>query len=365
MYRFCHRTGPPAKTLAFTATILFISALAACSNRGEDGKPASQVAAKVNSGEISIHQINFLLQRTPGLTPEKSAEAKRKILDELVNQELAVQQALEAKLDRDPKVMQSMEAARREILARAYLEQAVAGKNRPTPEEVKAYYREHPELFADRRIYRVQEIGFAADPKVVAAVREQIAKAKSGEDLLNRLRAEGIQAAGAVMVKPAESISLDILPQLSRMKDGQSAIFENGGRASLITLIESASEPVAEEAARPVIEHFLTGRQTDELAKAALQELRRKARIEYVGEFGKEAEAARLAREAEATRQAREAQAAREAARLAQAAEAAKKTEEMQKTREAAEAERRKAPSPVRLPPPSDGTISKGVSNLR
>jgi len=365
MYRFCRRTGPPGKILALTAIILFIFALAACSDRANDGKPASQVAAKVNSGEISIHQINFLLQRTPGLTPEKSTEAKRKILDGLVDQELAVQQALEAKLDRDPKVMQTMEAARREILSRAYLEQAVAGKTRPTPEEVKTYYREHPELFAERRIYRVQEIGFTADPKVVVAVREQIAKAKSGEELLNGLRAQGIRVVGAVMVKPAESISLDILPQLSRMKDGQSAIFENADRASLVTLIGTTSEPMTEEAARPVIEQFLARRQTDELAKEAMQELRKKARIEYVGEFGKEAEAARLAREAEAARLAQEAQAARETARLAQAAEAAKKTEEMQKPREAAETEHSRSPSPARPPPPSEGSINKGISGLK
>ncbi|HJW25281.1 MAG TPA: EpsD family peptidyl-prolyl cis-trans isomerase [Rhodocyclaceae bacterium] len=345
--------------------MLVASALTACGDKAGEGKPASQVAAKVNSGEISIHQINFVLQHMAGLTPEKTAEAKRKVLDGLVDQELAVQQALEAKLDRDPKIMQTMEAARREILARAYLEQAVAGKNRPSPEAVRTYYREHPELFADRRIYRVQEIGFPADPKVVAAVRQQIAKSKSGEDLLNGLRAQGIQVAGVVMAKPAEGISLNILPQLSRMKDGQSALFENGERASLVTLIGTTPEPLSEDAARPAIEQFLARRQTDELVKQAMQDLRSKAKIEYVGEFGKEAEAARQAEAAEAARKAKEAEAARQAARAAQATEAAKRAEEMNKAREAAEAERARSPSAVRLPPPSDSSISKGISSLK
>lgn len=364
MQRFCRQNGLAGNTRALATLLLSAALLAACGDRGEDKKPASQVAAKVNAGEISIHQINFLLQRTPGVPPDKSAEAKRQILDSLVDQELAVQQALEAKLDRDPKVMQTMEAARREILARAYLEQAVAGKNRPTPEEVKAYYRDHPELFAQRRIYRLQEIGFAADPKVVAAVRDQLSRSKSGEDLLKGLKARGIAVAGAVMAKPAENISLDILPRLARMKDGESAIFDNGDKASLITLIGTTPEPMNEEAARPAIEQFLARRQTDELVKAAMKDLRQKARIEYVGEFGKEAEAARQAREAEEAKKTQEAAAAREAARQAQAAEAARQAEEMKKAREAAEAERSRT-SALKLPAPSDSAISKGISSLK
>lgn len=334
--------------------------LGACNN-GEDKKPASQVAAKVNSGEISIHQVNFLLERMPGLTPEKAAEAKRQILNDLVDQELAVQQALEGKLDRDPKVMQTLEAARREILAKAYMEQTVAGRNRPSAEEVRTYYRDHPQLFAERKIYRVQEITFPAKPEAVALVKEQAAKARNGDDLLNSLRARGIQAAATILVKPAENIPMEILPRLSQMKEGQSGIFESGSQAALVTVIKATPEPLSEAAARPAIEQFLARRQTNELVKEKVSQLREKAKIEYVGDFGKEAEAARLARQAETAKQAKEAQAAREAARLAQETESAKRAEEMKKARESIAA----APTPAKSPAPDDDAINKGLSSLK
>ncbi|MBS1190919.1 MAG: epsD [Rhodocyclaceae bacterium] len=337
--------------------------MAACGDGSSDKKPASQVVAKVNSGEISIHQLNFLLQHLPGLAPEKADEARRRILEELVDQELAVQQALAAKLDRDPKVMQTLEAARRQILAQAYLEKTTAGKGKPSEAEVKAYYRDHPELFAQRKIYRLQEIGFPAQPEVVATVRDQISKSKRSEDLMAALRAHGITAAGAVMVKPAENIALDILPQLSRMQDGQSAIFENGQRASLVTLIGTVPEPLSEETARPRIEQFLSHRRVDEMAKATIEGLRKQARIEYAGEFGKDAEAARQAREADAARDAQAAKAARENARLAEAAEAAKRAEAAKKAREAAQAASARAPG--RLPAPPDSTVNRGLSALK
>ncbi|MDP0972048.1 SurA N-terminal domain-containing protein, partial [Klebsiella pneumoniae] len=74
---------------------------------------ASQTAAKVNKEEITVHQINFVLQRQQGLKPEQAEEAGRQVLERLVDQELAVQKAQELKLDRDPRVVQQVEAAKR------------------------------------------------------------------------------------------------------------------------------------------------------------------------------------------------------------------------------------------------------------
>ena len=103
-------------------SFLLITGLAACGNK-ESTKPASQIAAKVNSGEISVHQVNYVLSRTPAAAkPEAAPKLRREILDRLIDQELAVEQAIEKKLDRAPDVLMTIENARREILARAYVE---------------------------------------------------------------------------------------------------------------------------------------------------------------------------------------------------------------------------------------------------
>ena len=116
-----------------TIVSLVVAALAvsACGERPPEKKAATQVVAKVNSGEISVHQINFVLQRTPSIPQAQAAAAKRQILESLIDQELAVQQAQENKLERTPEVMQAIENARREILSRAYIEQAAAVKTKP------------------------------------------------------------------------------------------------------------------------------------------------------------------------------------------------------------------------------------------
>ena len=82
-------------------------------------KPASQTAAKVNKEEITVHQINLVMGQQRALPPEQAASASGQILERLIDQELALQKAGEQKLDRDPRVMQQLEAARREIISRA------------------------------------------------------------------------------------------------------------------------------------------------------------------------------------------------------------------------------------------------------
>src|SRR5450432_277326 len=98
--------------LAVTATLL-----AGCGDKKKD-KAATQTAAKVNKEEITVHQINFLLGQQRALPPEQAASASRQVLEKLIDQELTLQKASEQKLDRDPRVVQQIEAARRDLVSR-------------------------------------------------------------------------------------------------------------------------------------------------------------------------------------------------------------------------------------------------------
>lgn len=154
------------------ATIATAAALAACS--GGDGKKPTQVAAKVNDDEISVHQINFVLQRTPGVTAERAPEIRREVLERLIDQELLVQKAKETRLDREADTLQRLEAARREVLSRAYLERVAAQVTKPDAAEVAKFYKENPQLFTERRIYRLNEIVLPGRPANWAQLSKEL-----------------------------------------------------------------------------------------------------------------------------------------------------------------------------------------------
>ena len=113
------------RVLPIIAALLVV----ACS---EPKKPATQVVAKVNDDEISIHQVNNALAQIPNVPVDSRDKLKKEILARLVNEELTVQKAESMKIDRSPEVMMLIDQAKREILTRAYLARLIAGLPKPT-----------------------------------------------------------------------------------------------------------------------------------------------------------------------------------------------------------------------------------------
>ena len=64
--------------------------LSGCS---EPETPATQIVAKVNNDEITVHQVNAAMSKVPNVTAENADEVRQEILTKLINQQLAVQKA--------------------------------------------------------------------------------------------------------------------------------------------------------------------------------------------------------------------------------------------------------------------------------
>jgi EpsD family peptidyl-prolyl cis-trans isomerase len=282
------RTG--AMRISLIALVCAAALLAACGDKKDKG--ASQTAAKVNKAEITVHQINFVLQQQRNIRPEQADAASKQILERLIDQELAVQKADDLKLDRDPRVVQQMEAAKREILARAYLERVGEAAPKPTPEEIQKYYDEKPALFKERRIYSIQEIGIEAKPEQVAELREQLGAAKNITDFVEFLKSHDYKFAGNQAVRAAEQLPLQSLDALAKLKDGQAILNQGPNGVQVVVLAGSRSQPVTEEQARPAIEQFLLNDRKRKLIEEDIKKLRGEAKIEYVGKFGEAAPAA-------------------------------------------------------------------------
>ena len=260
----------------------------------EEKKP-TQVAAKVNGTELTVSQVNFALQRIPNLDKERSKVASLQVVRSLVDQELLVQKAMEDKLDRDPNVVQALDAARRQILAESYMARKLGTPAEPSDAEVTDYFNKHPELFAKRKIYRLQEISIQAPKDKHDAIRAQLGASKTLNDFGAWLKAENFPVKAAQGVKPAEQLPLEILPKLAEMPDGQALVVNAPDGLLVIVMAGSQEQPVTLEQAKPAIARLLQTQARQKAAKAELDNLKAAAKIEYVGEFadaGKEAAAA-------------------------------------------------------------------------
>ena len=248
------------------AFLLLLVAPLGCGN-ADATRAGMQVVAKVNGTEISAAEA-------------PSAQA----LEQVIERELLVQKALEAGLERDPKVAEAIESARRQLLAHAWLER-LAGPSRSTREQVRAFYAENPALFAERRIYRLRELTVSAPAALLEALRAEAAHAADLEELAAWLRLRKVKFDAVNSVQPAEQLPLAALPRLARMNAGEIAVFAAPPGAAVVQLLHAQDAPLSEAQAAPLIEQFLAGRERLALAAAEVKKLREAASIQYVGDI--------------------------------------------------------------------------------
>ena len=190
------------------------------------------MAARVNADPITRQEL-------------EQARGRGESIERLIEQRLARQHAIEQGLDRAPQIVQAIESARSEILARAYRQLVAESQPRPTREEIARFYREHPELFSDRRVFTLEE--------------------REGSFTVNRF------------TRPAEELPLELLPRLHAMAAGELIVHEG----QTLRLVAARLAPLDEAAAAPLIEKFLLARRSSEALAAEMKRLRGQARIEY------------------------------------------------------------------------------------
>jgi EpsD family peptidyl-prolyl cis-trans isomerase len=279
----------PARAIVLSLSwVVMASLVVGCGDKKKE-KTATQTAAKVNKEEITVHQINFLLAQQRGLPPEQAASAGRQALERLIDQELALQKAAEQKVDRDPRVVQQIEAAKRDIVARAYLEKIGEGAPKPTSAEVNAYYEAHPALFKERRIYSFQEVSVEAKPDQVETLKKALSDAKSLAEFVNYLKANNFRYTGNEAVRGAEQLPLASIDQFAKMKDGQAIFNTRPAGVQIVNLAASRSQPLTLVQATPAIEQFLLNERKRKLVADDLSALRGAAKIEYLGDFAADA----------------------------------------------------------------------------
>ena len=276
------------RSLALVSMAAAVLLTAGCGDKKKDKeKPASQTAAKVNKEEITVHQINFVLQQQRGLAPEQAASASKQVLERLVDQELSLQKAQEQKIDRDPRVVQQLEAARRDIIARAYVEKIANGAPKPTPVEIKAYYDANPALFKERRVYNLQELAIEAKPEQLPLLKSKLSEAKDISDFINFMKANDFKFSANQAVRAAEQLPMDTVSKFAEMKDGQSLFNQSATGAQVVVVAATRSQPVDEPRASPAIEQFLLNERKRKLVEDDLKALRGASKVEYVGEYAK------------------------------------------------------------------------------
>ena len=209
----------PASFIALTTLAILLSG---CEKPATAVK--SETVATVGGDKIGDAELNLAVSRLGELNDAQTAEVKSKLLQALIDQRLVAQAAKTAGLDKGPAVEAAMAQASRQVLVEAYAEHHFKDVAKPSDTETTDYYNQHPELFTQRRIYRIQELDLKVDPSRLSEVEAKLKGSHSMGDFVNWVKEQGIEGKTAAAVKPAEQIPAPLLGRISQMKDGQVAI---------------------------------------------------------------------------------------------------------------------------------------------
>lgn len=287
--------------LSRLCVVLGLSGAALLAGCGGKEGGATQVAAKVNDKELTVHQINFVLQQSPQMAAAAGSAAPRQVLERLIDQEVILQQALDQKLDRDPNVVSAIEAAKRDIIARAYMDQLAAKLPAPTPQDVQSYFDSKPELFSQRQVYNLTEIQLALQADQAPEVQALLQAGKSAEAVVQWAQDKQLRVALNHVTRPAEGLPLSMLPQLAKVAPGQGVMLAEGGVARILYVDSRRAEPVTLDQARNAIQSAIANERKRQAMQDEVRRLRTAAKVAYEGAFAASAPAAGDAPAAPAT----------------------------------------------------------------
>lgn len=264
--------------LACAVAVLIAASLAACGNKHE-AKPG-QALASVNGAEITVLQLNDELARA-NVPAAQQEQARKRVLEALIDRQLLEAEAAKEKMDRDPKIMQSIERAKSTIVAQAYLQKRIGAPARPSHAEVEQYYNQNPQFFANRKVFDMRQLVLAT-ADVSDAVKAAIDSSKSLDDVATWLQEHKVKFARGQLARSTQELPPELSSKLLGMNKGQLFIIREGDRSMLLSINEIKDAPVALEQATPQIEQFLMNKKNKDAAEAEIKRLRAAAKIDYL-----------------------------------------------------------------------------------
>lgn len=200
-----------------TASGLF---LASCGQRSGEQTAAAkgQVVARVGNEVITTQELDNEF-RIAGVTPDKQKDPEivKRVLGEIVVRKYLLQQAITAKLDREPGVLLDLLRVREQVLGNAMLNRAASAKA-PTKADIDRYIAKNTWKFADRKLFSVDEIIIPltlATQNFVNANKD----AKSLDELLQQLTTSGIPHGRQLGVLSSSDLPEELVGLIQRRKD--------------------------------------------------------------------------------------------------------------------------------------------------
>lgn len=267
---------PFERVLGSVLMLIFVTSITAC---GSKEKTGGQTLVRVNGKEITILQINDELKRA-AIQANQQEAATRQLLESLIDQQLIIEEAMRNKIHRSPEVIQEIERAKAQIIEQAYLKSIVSRSAAPSASEIKDYYLQHPEFFAERKQFDMQQL-IIPTSAINEELKSIMASADSLDKIVSWLNRHNVRYARGQLSRSASDLPEQIMSKINKLHKGQLFVVKEGKNSLLNFIVNIKSSPVTINDAAPQIEQHLSNKKSLEVVEAETAHLRSLAKIDY------------------------------------------------------------------------------------
>ena len=280
--RIPHR---PRQIAAIACALLAAATLSACGKKQETQAVVGQVIAHVGPDDVTQQELDneFRLANVP---PDKRSDAIVKaILTRVIERKYLVQQALAAKLDREPTVHLDLLRSREQILAGAYVQRDLSTKMTAiSKNEVDSYIQAHPKQFDQREVFQIEQVSFVP-PKDLEALAAATKDFKSLDQVEAKLNELNIKFSRGTATLDSATMPPEMLKALEAKKPDDVFFIRSRTSASFFKVSSVEPKPMtadeADQFAKREVRTDIGKKDAQQITEAAL------ANAKYEGDYGR------------------------------------------------------------------------------
>lgn len=256
----------PWRVAAVICALTAATALAGCGKKQDTQAVVGQVIAHVGPDVITQQEVDNEMRLAGVPADKRSDEVVKAILSRIIERKYLVQQAIAAKLDREPTVRLDLLRGHDQVLATAFVQRDLGAKvTGISKSEIDAYIQAHPTQFAKRQLFQIEQISFPPPPQkdleTLAASTKDDKSLDQVEAKLNQLNIKFSRGTGAM---DTATLPAQIEKAIEARKADDIFFLRSRTTASYFKVISADDKP-------------LTGDEADQFAKRELaQDLAKK-----------------------------------------------------------------------------------------
>jgi EpsD family peptidyl-prolyl cis-trans isomerase len=237
----------------------------------DDTAPTGQVVAKIGDREITLREVHSEMGDASVPDPKARKSAELVALNNIIGRTLLANAAREQGIDKTPDFAIQKTRALDSALVQALQEKLAGAVPAPTRQEAQDFVNSHPDMFAERKVFTVDQIRMPrpSDP----AILKSLEPLKTLEQIESLLKADNIpyqRAGGSLDAVGADPRMID---QIVKLPPNEVFVIPGGNGLLVNQIRDTKVIPFTGEPAIDYASKYLTRERTQESIKKSFNRL--------------------------------------------------------------------------------------------